>query len=601
MQFILNGEWRAKPDPAGDGERNRWFDIAKSDAAAPEWEPVEVPSCWNSDPRYDRYEGLFWYAVDFPMPEHDAGETEPAIRFGAVNYFCRAWLNGLEIGSHEGGYLPFEFEIDPANIKKNNRLVVLVDNLRSSKRIPGEVFDWYNYGGIVRDVVFFMRRPLRFESVRVSGRPIGASSAEVTVDFKQTESFGFKWRITPADGGNQVAAGTLEQDSPTGRFIAGFRGAKTWSPESPNLYNIELEPLEDAAADPYVARFGVREIRIDGTKILLNGDSVKLRGVSLHEELEPYGRAIPAEERARDVADIKKLGFNALRTAHYTHDEALLDAADEAGLLVFEEIPVYWEIDYEDPRVYALARSMLRDMTERDFNHPCVILWSVGNEVPVEHAECADFIRALLSEARALDPTRLAAFVSCRFLIDSVRPASDIAGVNCYLGWYYGDEKDLAGLMELMQATAPDKPWIMTEFGACARRDYRSKAGAKYSEDRQADLLAHYIRTLNSLDFVNGWFIWIYRDFRSPLRTHPRQQGFNRKGIVDEKRQPKLSALRLPGLMEEMSAPRSKAPFAALRSALLAGLENFVYKAAFPLVTRSQRQLTNRYYLRRPE
>ncbi|MFH1537618.1 MAG: glycoside hydrolase family 2 TIM barrel-domain containing protein [bacterium] len=594
----LSGEWRGRPDPERVGEKKRWFAREYAVSVYDGWERVEVPGCWNADPRYERYEGAFWYATDFELPDRKEHETEAFVRFLAVNYFCRVWLNGRRLGEHEGGYLPFEFAVPSTFLNDSNRLVVEVENTRSPRRIPGELFDWFNYGGIVRDVELHFRSHRRFNSVKVMTMLKPSGGALVSVDYRQTGAFPFEWEIS--DEAGVVASGRADSGAAAGaRLAAGvietqLADAKPWHPDRPHLYILHLQPGEEA--DVYSVRFGIREIRVEGKRILLNDEPIKLRGVSLHEELVPYGRSIPREERFRDVREIKKLGFNALRTAHYTHDEALVEAADEVGLLVLEEIPVYWDLDYAHKPLYELAAGMVRDMIERDFNHPSVILWSVGNEVPVEDPACDRLIRGLMAEARRLDPTRIVTYVSCRFLIDKTRNASDVCCINCYIGWYYGSERDLAGLMELTRATAPDKPWIMTEFGAGAKAGFRGRRGrGKFSEEGQADFISHYIRTLNGLDWVSGWFIWIYRDFRSPIRTNRYQKGFNRKGIVSESNEPKLVCSMLPGLAEEKTK-RKRAGFIRMKTAALKRLERFGYMAVQPLIARSQRSQYESFY-----
>ena len=593
--ILLNDKWRARPDPERRGEREHW-DLAGT--LHDDWHDASVPSCWNTCTGYERYEGLFWYATEFELPvDASLDNHEVYIEFDAVNYLCRAWFNGHFIGEHEGGYLPFAFPAPKDDVTQNNRLVVLVDNRRSAQRIPGEVFDWFNYGGIVRDVRFRLRRARRFESVRVSAVPAPGKAANVIINYQQRSRFPFSWIIE--DSGRILAQGHISGKQLNGHYEIELARAETWSPGNPKLYTLRLEPGPLAAAEAFSTKFGVRSIETRGTEILLNGNPIKIKGVSLHEEQIPFGRCIPREQRYQDVRDIKALGFNALRTAHYTHDAALLDAADEIGLLMFEEIPVYWEIDYANADVYKKAESMVEDMIARDFNHPSVMHWSVANEIPVERPECDRFVRRLMEHARSLDPTRMVSYVSCRFLIDKTRAASDVACVNCYLGWYYGNEHDMPGVMALARDTAPGKPWIMAEFGACARSGYHSARHAKYSEDKQEKMIAYYIRSLNSMPWVAGWFIWLYRDFRSPLRTHRHQRGFNRKGMVSETNIQKSICRRFPGLIHETRPLRDVSP-PGFVSAAVEQIEAMLYKLIMPRLYKSQKEMFDDYYSNRP-
>lgn len=593
MNISLSGTWRGTPDPKQIGVKSNWY-CNTFDSSS--WEEIQIPSCWNTIPRYERYEGIFWFATDFDIPELDnSPDTEYLLRFNAVNYLCRIWVNECELSSHEGGYLPFEVPIPAkALIKNGNHLVVMVENFRSKQRIPGELFDWFNYGGIVRDVWLVARTKRHFKSVRVNTEINADQSATITVDYKCKEPFHFIWTVSFNE--EPILSGIEESEINNGRLSFNLKNAHLWSPDDPALYKLALIPSPDETAEPYSVKFGVRDINISGTRIVLNGKPIKLKGVSLHEELVPYGRTIPRELRFKDVADIKSLGFNSLRTAHYSHDEALIEAADEIGLLVLEEIPVYWYIDYKDESVYEKAEEMIRTLIERDFNHPSVIMWSVGNEVPVEDEDCDLFIRRLMAEARSIDPTRLVSYVSSRFIIDKTREASDVCCLNCYIGWYFGDEKDLFGLLSASRETAPGKPWMITEFGACAKHGFKSsKLRSKYSEDRQAEFLEHYIRTINSMDWISGWFIWIYRDFRSPIRTNKYQSGFNRKGIVDESLNKKLICDKLPEILDG----RKRLDYSLAINLLKPGLKNleeFAWKHVQPMVNKKAKSDYDSYF-----
>jgi len=594
MKKVLNGNWRAKPDPRDAGVADRWFLPGNSGKGNTGWEETPVPSCWNCDPRYERYEGVFWYSTDFQAPEAGAPHlNDTALLFLGVNYRCRVWINGNEAGAHEGGFLPFEINFPAGALRESNRLVLRVDNIRSAEQIPGENFDWMNYGGITRDVILEARNARRFRHARVSPALLPGGGASLSVSFSQTESFPFKWTVSR--NGTVVCEGAVEPRDTAGVFVIDMDTADYWSPESPALYDLRLAPLADGYADPFATRFGVREIRVEGRKILLNGAPVILKGVNLHEELVPFGRCVPAVERWNDARRIKTAGFNALRTAHYTHDEELLRATDEIGLLVLEEIPVYWDLNYKSDKLRSLAASMVGDMIHRDFNHPSVIMWSVGNEIPVENPDCDRLIAELMDLARTLDPSRPATYVSCRFLIDKTRRAADVCCVNCYIGWYWGNEKDLAGLLELTRTTAPDKPWIITEFGACAEKGFRSDKCQKFSEDRQAQFLSHYIKTLNSADWVSGWFIWVWRDFRSPIRNNPHQKGFNRKGLVNEKNEPKLIMDKLPCLIDAKTNPPglNNARFLA---GFFSAIERAAYAIAMPILVRTQKNQYDKFF-----
>jgi beta-glucuronidase len=242
---------------------------------------------------------------------------------------------------------------------------------------------------------------------------------------------------------------------------------------------------------------------------------------------------------------MKELGFNALRSAHYSHDEILATLADEVGLLLLEEIPLYWDCDFANPRVQRLAARMLRDLVSRDYNHPSVVIWSVANEIPVEDLACSRLMVTLMTLVKKWDPTRLVTYAGNRDVGDTTRRACDVNMVNCYYGWYYLTVYNASFFLDAMYSVHQNSPWIISEFGAGAKRGLRDP-GNQFSEDHQARTLSYQIQLFNSKPYLAGWFIWIYRDFRSHLRTNQYQQGFNRKGLVDELNRPKLMARVMP-------------------------------------------------------
>ena len=321
-----------------------------------------------------------------------------------------------------------------------------------------------------------------------------------------------------------------------------------WTPDTPDLYEITLR-LRGVDEDK-TKRFGIRTISAKGVYLFLNNSPIRLKGVNIHEEQNPYGRHYPNEQRRSEIQTIKKLGLNAIRTAHYSHDKDFVRIADEEGIMILEEIPLYWNCEFQNPKVVKLASHMLYDLINRDFNHPSVIIWSVGNEVPTERWACAQEMPLLMQWVRKIDPTRLVTYVSARMNSDTVRRAGDVNCVNMYFGWYYLTPYQLNFFLDATHFTNSHSPWIMTEFGGDAKIGIRDPE-VKYSEDNQARIIAHTIRVLNSKPYIAGWFIWVYRDFLSPLRQKQYQQGFNRKGLVDDQNQPKLIFKALPRLVNQ--------------------------------------------------
>ncbi|MFX0106001.1 MAG: glycoside hydrolase family 2 TIM barrel-domain containing protein [Candidatus Hodarchaeota archaeon] len=348
--------------------------------------------------------------------------------------------------------------------------------------------------------------------------------------------------------------GTVYKSSGKGIIKLTINNPKLWSPNTPNLYYLKIFDNSSKQEHSLIfdAYFGIRQIEINGIHLYLNKEKIYLKGASLHEEYMPYGRTILYENRREDIENFKSLGFNAIRTAHYSHDEDLIDIADKLGILILEEIPVYWSCDYKNPYTYNQAANMLRELIWRDINHPSVIWWSVGNEVPLHQRACSKFIKSLISLAREIDNSRIVTVVSRKLIPDLTRISTDVATINSYFGWYFGHEKMINLVMDLIRTPIFNKPWIYTEFGAGAKYGFHTnkKNPLKYSEEKQLQLIDYTIRTINSKDFFAGWFIWIYRDFRSPKRQNKFQQGYNRKGIVSgEKNEKKLIYYRIPKII----------------------------------------------------
>ncbi len=578
-KIALSGPaWWLVVDPKHEGDgAGRWF--------APQWfekneqslKKVSVPSSWQTLKGLERYEGVCWY---FTRIQREALERSlpttghVSLHFNGVGYLSRVWLNGVEIGTHEGGFTPFSIHLPQALVMQvldaregNPVLAVRADSTRRHDQLPEFSSDWFQWGGIYRDVFIDVKPEYYVDRCLIApalnfGRDGKLESAAVKMTIRASAGLAFGWRIAGPDG-KLVASGkatlTAADDGTTAatppllvrRFTISIPDAKLWSPEAPAQYGLEL--VDDKGTLLYTSRFGLREVKASGTDVLLNGKRILLRGSSLHEEKYPRGREYPKAERLKDVAAMKALGFNFLRTAHYSHDESLVEAADELGMLVGEEIPVYWNVDFKNPKVIRLAARMMRDLIYRDFNHPSVIWWSAGNEVPVSRRDCSQFMATIMRLAKRLDPTRFSAFVTKAFVYDPARKQSDLLLLNSYFGWYYLSERMFGSVCDVVHGSAPRKPFLMSEFGANAERGFgrREPLDAKSTEWKQASIVSHAIKSFNARPYMCGWAIWIYRDFKSHMRLGPHENGYNRKGLVDEYDRKKLLASWMPKLVHQ--------------------------------------------------
>jgi beta-glucuronidase len=496
---------------------------------------LRVPGDWNSqDDRLFYYEGSVWYRRKFDYAPRAAGRRV-FVHFGAANYQADVYLNGRKLGRHVGGFTPFAFEITGALKPVGNSLVVKVDNARHADAVPTVSTDWWNYGGLTREVrivevpaVFIRDYQVQLApgtTNRVVGhvRLDGAHAAtDVTLAIPEA---GIRTKVRSDAQGNatfEVAASALE----------------LWSPEHPRLYAVALSTGDDEIRD----RIGFRTIAVRGTDILLNGRPVFLRGISLHEE-NPLrgGRAYSVEDARLLLGWARDLGCNFVRLAHYPHNEHMARVADELGLMLWEEVPVYWTIQWENPQVLANAKAQLAELIVRDRSRASVIVWSVANETPVSGPRTR-FLKALVDSARALDTTRLVSAAmevradpadpDHRIVDDPFGAYTDILSFNQYIGWY----TDLPDALPRAHWTfAYRKPVIISEFGADALQGLHGDRLTRFSEEYQEDLYRRTLAMLQKIPQWRGTTPWVLADFRSPRRPLPHvQDGWNRKGLIGQ-------------------------------------------------------------------
>jgi beta-glucuronidase len=547
----LSGTWRYIVDPFDLGRKKPHTvrrNLPKDLKAAPGGELIEydwdvadtlrVPSDWNTEvPELEWYEGVVWYRRTFDAPKDGARHV---LYFEGANYRTEVWLNGQKLGAHDGGFTPFAFEVSGRLKPAGNSLVVAVDNARARDRIPAMDFDWFNYGGITRPVHLLSLADTYVHDARLwldesDGAPVlrarvridGAAAAGARVRIALPELDATAEAI--ADGNGEAMAQLPLSSSFT-----------RWSPDDPKLYRAEVSIDGDRIEDS----IGLRTLAVRGGELLLNDAPLYLKGISLHEER--FGADGGRPRNAQDIEALlrvaKKMGSNFVRLAHYPHSETATRLADEMGLLVWSEIPVYWEeIGYADPDVYALAEAMMGENIARDFNRASVITWSVANETPNNAARNA-FLSTLIQSVRRNDPTRpVSAALNKNREIDRVVTVDDPLGaeldliaINTYEGWY--GKRTPAQIPEVGYRSAYAKPLLFSEFGADALRGFAGSASERWSEAYQAALYRNTLQAIAATPQARGLSPWILKDFRSPRRFHGiYQNGWNRKGLVDER------------------------------------------------------------------
>jgi beta-glucuronidase len=553
----LNGEWKIIIDPYENGyynyryeqrdqhkEPNRGesyfldskpldpserveYDFDKSDS-------LQVPGDWNTQ-RKDLYfyEGTLWYRRTVDFAGAKAGERT-FLRFGAVNYDCVVYINAKRVGRHVGGFTPFSFEVGSFLKPGANSIVVKVDNKRTADGVPTLNTDWWNYGGITREVRLVTVPAAFIADHRIS---LESEATNTINGWVQLDGAGAGEKVT-------VALPTLGQSATvttdaSGRATFKFTPAKLalWSPESPALHELTLTYGSTVIKE----RVGFRTVRTRGRELLVNGVPTFLRGICIHEEfpLNGAGRVNNAEKARQLLLWAKELGCNFVRLAHYPHNEDMTRLADELGLLVWSEVPVYWTINYESEETYRNAESQLATNIVRDANRASIIIWSLANETPVTEPRTR-FLLRMLATARSLDNTRLMSAAmekhpkpgapDVQVVEDPLAEHVDIVAFNQYVGWYDGlPEKCNRVTWEIPY----NKPIVISEFGGDARQGFHGTKDQRWTEEYQEDLFRQTLTMLDKIEGFSGVAPWILVDFRSPRRMLPGiQDGFNRKGVI---------------------------------------------------------------------
>ena len=493
---------------------------------------LNVPGDWNTQrPELYYYEGTVWYRNRFPY--HPKENTRTFLYFGAANYETVAGLNGSKIGRHTGGYTPFNFEVTGKLVDGENSLIVKVDNKRLAEGVPTLNSDWWNYGGITRSVMI-VETPMTF--VRDYFLQLKKGSSNVAAGWVQLDGDQAEQDVTIEIPELGLVKKVRTDASGYAGFEFRFR-PELWSPEHPKLYEVRIIAETDSITD----RIGFRTIGTKGTKILLNGREVFCRGVSIHEE-KPYGMGGRAwsEEHARTLLGwAKELGCNFVRLAHYPHNETMVRVAEEMGLMVWSEIPVYWTIQWENPQTYANAEAQLRDMITRDKNRANVVVWSVANETPHGDARLK-FLTSLIGKARDMDPTRLvSAAMEKDYINDSLITVKDelaeyvdLISFNEYVGWYDGTSEKCDRVNWTFDI---EKPVFISEFGGGAVYGRHGDVNERFTEEYMEDLYERSIGMFERMPGLAGTTPWVLKDFRSPRRQmRDIQDDYNRKGLVSD-------------------------------------------------------------------
>ena len=546
----LNGEWQVILDPLGAGD---WKQVWQEKKPQKKTDFVEysfdggpmlqVPGDFNSQLCELTYlEGIVWYKKVF---HHKSDERKRLfLHFGAVNYLADVYLNGEKIGSHEGGFTPFQFEITDKVKNGDNVVIVKVDNKRLNNGLPSAGYDWFNFGGITRDVNLIETNKTFIEDYFIQLKKGSINNVLGWVKLNGTIA---KQKVTiKIPELNKVYKTKANDDGYASvEFASNF---SLWSPQNPKLYEVIIESETDVVVDS----IGFRSIEVQGSKVVLNKKDVFLKAVNIHEENLFKGTRAHSKKDALILLNAaKELGCNLVRLAHYPHSENMVKEAEKMGLMVWSELPIYQFIQFSDSLVPKKMETMLKEMIRRDKNRSGVVVWSLSNETYPGTPNRNEALIELTQKCKAIDSTRLITHVintqgytNNSFNVwDPLYKYSDLVAINEYIGWYVPWQGKPSETK--WQFAFPEKPVFISEFGGEAVYGNNSQAtdeAANWTEEYQKQIYANQIELFKTIPNLCGVSPWLLFDYKSLGRMNQvYQKGYNRKGLLSEKGEKKLA------------------------------------------------------------
>ncbi len=565
----LSGIWDFKIDPDEVGERDGWFN------GLAEARPIAVPGSWN-----EQYEDLFnytdlsWYVKQTFVPASWCGQRV-FIRVGSACYYGTVYVNGVKVGEHEGGHLPFAFEItDTIKWDAENVIAISVENTLKPTRVPAgnmttalgpfasfprTTYDFFPFAGLHRPVVLYTVPQTYIEDVTVVTGIDGADGT-LAVTARLNESAAAQGEVTLSGGARTVKARLSFKDGVAEAQLT-VPNAHLWSDTDPYLYDLTVQTDRDR----YTLKVGIRTIAVQGQHILLNGKPVQLNGFGRHEDFFASGKGLNLPLLVKDYQLMRWTGANAYRTSHYPYSEEEMQLADREGFLIIDEIPavsLQFESDENAAERLRMCLQQIDELVARDKNHASVVMWCVANEPMPSSLNLANlgastsgdpsvvrgknFLDTLLHRARELDPTRLVTLVTVMGGPQNWMQECDVICMNRYWGWYVmGGELDkaLASLEQELDGVWEQwhKPVIMTEFGADTMAGMHGHPNVMWTEEYQADFIRGHLEVAGRKEYVAGMQVWNFADFAA-VQSIMRVGGLNMKGVFTRMRTPKLAA-----------------------------------------------------------
>jgi beta-glucuronidase len=564
----LNSYWKFVADKENKGEKNRWQDNIPMNA-----EDIWVPGCWNehSDELY-HYEGVAWYYKKIYIKGSEDIKRQVLFFYG-VNYECEIFINGSFAGAHTGGYTPFEIDITKyVKYDAENLITVRVDAETGLLTVPPLNVDWFNYGGIFRDVELHETGTSWLDDVTVVTKADGNIRIKMKIGNYNGEINCFAAiRVVDPNSQAEVIKITKDLNSEEVEVLFKIPQVKLWSQESPFMYSFEITlSCNENSLDIWKHKIGVREFSIKDRKVLLNGKEVNLRGYSKHEEYPMLGRSFSYDIVRKDYEICKKGNANFVRLCHYPHHLKEYEIASEMGFLAIAEVPNVnlRKEHFTDQGVKENCLNQLKELLKYYKNETCIAFWSLFIECDTYEDEAVDFVPYVINTVKANDPTRMTIHASNIPLEDRTYDYFDIVGINYWSGWYNGESLEQGSqMLDQIAGRYPGKPVIITSGGWEAIYGAHSAARReKWSEEVQAEYLQNASRMYMSKSYIVGEIFWTFNDFRvTPwLKGNEKGQNFaswvlrpmelNNKGVLDLYRRPKLAYSTLADAFKEWDA-----------------------------------------------
>ncbi len=549
----LNRDWQFCVDAEGKGEVSGWPKRSPSDT-----ESVTVPHTWNIG-KHDNYIGKAWYFRNFDAPVV-SGASHVELHFGATFYSSRVWLNGVEVGGHEGGYTAYSLDIT-SHLLPVNYLAVEIDNRLTEQTIPGYAmrqkdphdawYDWWDYGGIVRDVWLTVAGPIEVQGQRIRSEidPNGATVHDEIFLASRLKAGGrVSARLIAFDPDNRIVATQrtplrVVPANPEIDVSLRIDAPKLWGIDHPNVYRMEVEITDETGKvlDRQSDTFGLRTIEIRDRQLLINGERVRLTGLARHEESQWEGLAETVGTMRHDYDDMKSLQMTLTRPAHYPQNPYILDYADRHGILLIPEIPLWQfsESQFRNPHVLALAKQQIKEVIQQAGNHPSIFAWSMCNESDTGTPGGIAYFRTMKEYVNELDPGRFVSYADdnlpkLKHAEDSAANDADFLMMNQYFGSWHGPANELSASLDKVDQMFPHKMAIISEFGL---------PGIFGKDEEDADrkrvkIMEDQLPELSRRDWISGAILWCYQDYKS--RRNLRfglEEGYVDHGVVDEYRQ----------------------------------------------------------------